>query len=140
MTANKIFIDANIFVDLIYESNINHELISFLIYELTRNSLIYCSPTTFSITYYFLSKKIKDNNLLNETALGLFSKCKFTREDDLIMNKVKKSNFRDLEDALQYYSAEDSKVDIIITNNFFDFEHSEIPVYHPLQYVNEFLI
>ena len=46
----------------------------------------------------------------------------------------------DLEDALQYYSAEDAGVNIIITNNYFDFEHSIIPVYHPLQYINQFLI
>jgi len=56
------------------------------------------------------------------------------------MNKVKESKFRDLEDALQYYSAEDSKVDIMITKNFFDFEHSIIPAYHPEQYINEFLL
>lgn len=70
----------------------------------------------------------------------MFLEFSFTREDHVIMNKVKESKFRDLEDALQYYSAEDSKVDIMITKNFFDFEHSIIPAYHPEQYINEFLL
>ena len=56
------------------------------------------------------------------------------------MNKVTKSDFKDPEDALQYYSAEDSEVNIIISKNFFDFKKSLIPVYHPLQYINQFLI
>jgi hypothetical protein len=60
--------------------------------------------------------------------------------NDFILEKVKKSKFRDLEDALQYYSGEDSKIDVIITNNFFDLEHSVIPVYHPLQYIEEFFL
>ena len=137
----KIFFDANILIDFIYSTNTLNEEVSFLFYQLRReNHFFYCSPTTFAITYYFLSKKIKNNNLLNKKAKGLFLEFSFTREDHLIMDKVKESKFRDLEDALQYYSAEDSKVDIIITKNFFDFEHSIIPVYHPGQYINEFLL
>ncbi len=95
---------------------------------------------SFAITYYFLSKILKDTVLLNEETLRFFSKFHFTREDDLILEKVKNSKFRDLEDALQYYSAEDLKMDVIITNNYFDFEHSHIPVYHPLQYIDEFFL
>lgn len=56
------------------------------------------------------------------------------------MEKVKTSRFKDLEDALQYYSALDSRVNLIITNNYFDFISSKLPVYHPLQYINQFLI
>lgn len=88
----------------------------------------------------FLNKIIKNNQFLNEEIISFFSEFNFTREDDLIMEKVKNSKFRDLEDALQYYSAEDAGVTTIITNNYFDFEHSIIPVYHPLQYINEFLL
>jgi hypothetical protein len=71
---------------------------------------------------------------------GLFSSFNFTREDNVIMEKVMKSAFTDLEDALQYYSALDSKVDVIITKNHFDYSKSIIPVYHPLQYITEFLL
>jgi predicted nucleic acid-binding protein len=138
---NKIFFDANILVEFIYSTNELNEEVKFIFQELKeRNNLLYCSPTTFSITYYFLSKKIKNTVKLNNTANELFSEFKFTREDDLIMQKVKDSKFRDLEDALQYYSAEDSKMDLIITKDFFDFEYSKIPVYHPIDYINQFLL
>jgi predicted nucleic acid-binding protein len=137
----KIFFDANILIDFIYSTNTLNKEIAFLFYQLRReNHFFYCSPTSFAITYYFLSKKIENINLLNKKAISFFSEFKFTREDHLIMEEVKRSKFRDLEDGLQYFSAEDSKVDLIITKNFFDFEHSLIPVYHPEQYISEFLL
>lgn len=137
----KIFLDANVLIDFIYADNKLNKQNIFLFNELRKKKeLLYCSPTSFSITYYFLSKAIKDNLLLNDKTREFFSEFHFTREDNLIMEKVKKSKFRDLGDALQYYSAEDSGMDIIITKNFFDYEHSTIPVYHPLRYINEFLI
>jgi predicted nucleic acid-binding protein len=102
--------------------------------------VLYCSPTSFAITYYFLAKLIKDKKVLNKEVVALFSGFIFTREDAVIMEKVKKSLFTDLEDALQYFSAMDAGVDLIITKNHFDFAKSAIPVYHPQHYINEFLL
>ena len=137
----KIFFDANVLIDLTNAGNDIHKETVFLFDNLLKNKhQLYCSPTSFAITYFFLSKTIKDNYKLNDKSKSLFSNFIFTREDNIIMNKVKKSSFTDLEDALQYYSAEDSGVDLIITKNFFDFKKSSIPVYHPLQYINQFLV
>ena len=137
----KIFFDANILVDLIYEKNEINKPMIYLFNKLCNNKdHLYCSPTSFAITYYFLSKTIRERNVLNDKSIRFFSQFHFTREDGSTIDKVKRSKFRDLEDALQYYSAEDSKIDIIITNNYFDFQNSKIPVYHLLQYINEFLI
>ena len=138
---NKIFLDANILIDFVNKGNELNKPIAILISQLEKqNKKFYCSPTTFAITYYFLSKLIKDKILLNKEVVNLFSKFTFTREDDVIMEKVKKTVFTDIEDALQYYSAMDSGVDLIITRNHFDFTRSLIPVYHPLQYINQFLL
>lgn len=136
----KIFFDANILVDLINAGNTNNKLIVFLFDTLLkRGERLYCSPTTFSITYYFLGKILKNKKLLNEKVKKTFSEFYFTREDNFIMGKVKNSKFRDLEDALQYFSAEDSGANVIITYNYYDFEYSKIPVYHPIDYINQFL-
>lgn len=136
----KIFFDANILVDLINKGNTNNKLIMFLFDTLLkRGERLYCSPTTFCITYYFLGKFLINKKLLNEEVKKTFSEFYFTREDNFIMEKVKNSKFRDLEDALQYFSAEDSGVNTIITYNYYHFEHSQIPVYHPIDYINQFL-
>ncbi len=98
------------------------------------------SPTSFAITYYFLSKNYKHLEKLNQLVIDFFSNFIFTREDDLTMEKVFKSGFTDLEDALQYYSALEAGVDAIITYNKPDFITSKINVYHPIQFINEFLL
>jgi len=137
----KIFFDANVLIDLTNAGNDLYKETVFMFDRLLKNKdQLYCSPTSFAITYFFLNKTIKNTQKLNEKARSLFSVFNFTREDNIIMEKVKKSDFPDLEDALQYYSAEDSSVNLIITKNFFDFKKSLIPVYHPLQYINQFLI
>ena len=137
----KIFFDANVLFDLINSSNDVHNQTQLLFSRICKQTkLLYCSPTTFAITYYFIGKSIKDKKYLNDKVNHLFSPFTFTREDNIIMEKVKKSSFTDLEDALQYYSAMDSGVDMIITKNHFDFSKSVIPVYHPLQYISEFLL
>ena len=137
----KIFFDANVIIDLIHADNNLNRQTKYLFSKLKKNKdIFYCSPTSFAITYYFLNKIIKNNKFLNAEIINFFSAFNVTREDSVIMEKVKKSTFSDLEDALQYYSAEDAGVNIIITNNYFDFKSSLIPVYHPLQYINQFLI
>ena len=116
-------------IELINDNNNLYKETTLLFNYLRKNKeKLCCSPTSFAITNFFLGKEIKNETLINEYALDFFSAFHFTKEDDLIMDKVKKSKFRDLEDALQYNSAEDSGMDIIITKNFFDFELSMIPV------------
>jgi hypothetical protein len=87
-----------------------------------------------------LSKHIKNQTRLNEETRAFFAGFIFTREDSVIMNKVVQSEFNDLEDALQYFSAVDAGVDAIITYNQYDFAKSSIPVYHPSQYISQFLL
>lgn len=138
---NRIFFDANVLIDLINSGNEDYESTLFMFNRLKKsNCLLYCSPTSFAIAYLFLNKQIKQKERLNKIAKAFFSAFIFTKEDSNVMKKVLRSDFEDLEDALQYYSAVDEGVNIIITKNFFDFKNSSIPVYHPLQYINEFLV
>lgn len=137
----KIFFDANILIELVNEPNELNKEITFLFNGIIKNKdFLYCTPTSFAITYFFLGKSLKNKEFLNQLTQEFFSVFHFTSENNLIMQKVIKSHFRDLEDALQYFSAEDSGIDIIIIKNFFDYEHSLIPVYNPLDYINQFLM
>jgi predicted nucleic acid-binding protein len=137
----KIFLDANIIIDLVNSGNSRHTESLFLFSELTKKKAkLYVSPTSFAITYYFLGKVIKDSVKLNKVITKLFSNFIFTREDDVIMDKVMKSSFDDLEDALQYFSALDGGAGVIISYNQHDFINTSIPVYHPVQYIAEFLL
>ena len=49
-------------------------------------------------------------------------------DNQLILQAIDNTDFRDFEDALQYYTALRSKADAIITRNGKDFVHSKLPV------------
>ena len=44
---------------------------------------------------------------------------------------------KDFEDALQYFSAKEARVDYIITRNKKDFNFSDIPVLEPIEFIAE---
>jgi len=48
--------------------------------------------------------------------------------DDKIADLALNSEFRDFEDAIQYYTAIENDQDLIITRNQRDFKESKIPV------------
>jgi predicted nucleic acid-binding protein len=48
-----------------------------------------------------------------------------------VINDALYSNFEDFEDAVQYHAALTNVMDIIVTRDTNDFEHSNIPVYLP---------
>ena len=61
--------------------------------------------------------------------------CDVAAVDAAVVQQALVSSFTDFEDALQYFSALDSNADVIVTRNESDFEHSEIPVYNPSQFL-----
>jgi predicted nucleic acid-binding protein len=133
----KIFLDANIVIDFLdnasYESKLATEV--FRIIRLSKNQ-VYLSPTTFAIACYKFTKLIQNKNRVNKVLTEFFEQFLFTTENNLIMQNVLKSQFPDLEDALQYFSAIDSKIEVIITKNKKDFKKAQdIIVMHPAEFV-----
>jgi predicted nucleic acid-binding protein len=133
----KIFIDANIIIDLLDKPSYDHELAVEVI-RLIRltNKSIYVSPTTFAITFYIFSKRNKAAKDVRKILIDFFKNFIFTTEDSIVMDKVLASPFIDLEDALQYYSAMESGINLIITKNKKDFiQTDEITILHPAEFI-----
>lgn len=136
----RVFLDTNILFDVLDNKAIKHSLSESLFNSLLeRNIIIYVSPTSFAVIFYLISKSLKDKQWARKVILQFFSALKFSREDYIIMEKVMNSNFEDLEDAMQYFSAQDAGVDCIITNNLTDFPKKGVPVYSIENFFYQFL-
>lgn len=135
----RVFFDANIFFDILNKEAFKYEVCK-LIYDylLQKNITIYSTPTSFAINFYLAGKYYRNKELARKNILILFKAISFTREDYVIMQKVFNSDFIDLEDALQYFSAQDERVDCIITQNKFDYPKSAIPVYLPEEFIYKY--
>ena len=95
---------------------------------------LYVSALTFANTYYVLSQKMKTEN-----ARKVLRKFKVLVEvlpmNDKIIDLSLESDFKDFEDAIQYHTAIENEVNIIITRNLKDFKTSSIPVLTAKEYI-----
>ena len=55
--------------------------------------------------------------------------------DREVIEQALTSDFKDFEDALQYFSAKKCGAEAIITRNKKDFKASELPLYQPTEYL-----
>lgn len=125
---DKILVDTNIVLDLLAERE------EFLIETQELFTLsdqkkvnLYISSLTFANTYYVLNQKLKIENtrkiLRNFKILVTVLPI-----DDKIISLSLDSDFKDFEDAIQYYTSLENDIDVIITRNLKDFKLSKLPV------------
>ena len=132
---DRILVDTNIVLDLLARRT------EFLIeaqelFTLSdKNELkLYVSSLTFANTYYILSQKMKMEN-----ARKILRKFKVLVEvlpmDDKIIELSLESDFKDFKDAIQYHTAIENEVNIILTRNLKDFKTAKIPVLTAKDYI-----
>jgi PIN domain. len=96
---------------------------------------LFISALTFANTYYILSRE-----LITDEARKIMMKFKALVKILPLENKILElalsSDFSDFEDAIQYYTALDNKLEIIITRNKKDFKKSRLPVLATKEYLN----
>lgn len=124
----KVFLDTNIIIDFLGERKEFYEAAAKIL-SLADNKKIktYTSPTSISNSYYLLSK-FENTKVVLEKIRKLKLICNISIMDDEVIEKAINSEFKDFEDAMQYYSAISSKCDIIITRNEKDFKTALLPV------------
>ncbi len=137
MKSRVVFLDANILIDFLQANSHGHELSTNLInFLLNSKRKMVVSPATFAISCYFLNKAYNDSKTAKKIAQEIFSHFTFSEHTKADVAKCLKSDFIDLEDALQYFSALQSNADIIVTQNVHDYFPSKIPVMHPFEFLS----
>ena len=126
----KVFLDTNIVADLFLkrEPFCENSLKLFAL-GFHKRITLYVSSLSYATLAYLCRKMKKEERIL------LFEKLRNLTEttavDKQIVDKALVSDFDDLEDAMQYYSAVSAKVDIVLTTNKKDFVEANVPVMTP---------
>lgn len=132
----NLFLDTNIVIDLLAKREPFYQSAARLFSLADKMKLQLCvSALTFANTNYILLKERKP-----EEAKLILRKLKLlvrviSLDDKTIGLSLNDSDFKDYEDALQYYSALETGVDMFITRNLKDFQKSKIPVLTAEQYL-----
>lgn len=134
----KVFIDSNIIVDLLAKREQFYQD-AVLIFSATEPIERYASTITIMDTLYILENhyKLKSVKFILQK---LLSKLSLIPTFQSAIEKTFESDFKDLEDAAQYFSAlEYGGFDYIITRDSKGFAQSSIPVITPTQFVKKHL-
>ncbi len=128
----NVFLDANVIIDWLVKDAENHVNCSEAVeMALSKSRNTWVSPTTIAITSYFLYNQFGSEKKVKSISESIYAPFKITTENEVIVRQSLHSKFNDLEDAIQYFSALNSKIDVIITQNIQDYHWSEIAVLTP---------
>lgn len=124
----SIFIDTNIILDLLaHRMPFYTEAAKLFSLADKKKVKLYISALCLADINYILSKQIPEMKVRK-----ILRKFKVLVNvlplDDKITDLALNSEFRDFEDAIQYYTAIENDQDLIITRNQPDFKESKIPV------------
>lgn len=134
---NRLLIDTNIVIDLLSKREGYYQEAAEIFSLADKKEItLAISSLTFANTNYILSKLTSAKE-----AREILRKFKvlveiISLDDRIIELALSDLKFPDFEDGLQYYSAIENNVDIIITRNKKDFKKSKLPVLTAKEYLD----
>lgn len=132
----RIFLDTNVILDLLAERIPFYDSIAKLATLADEKKLIIiASPLSFTTIEYILGKYESSESVLNKLRKFKII-CEVCEINQETIMKALHSNFKDFEDAVQYYTAVQSNCSIIITRNGKDFKNSTLPIMTAEEYLS----
>ena len=132
----RLFLDTNVILDLLAERIPFYDSIAKVASLSDHQRLILvASPLSYKTVEYVLSKFESSESVLNKLRKFKII-CEVCAVNEETIEKGLNSNFKDFEDAIQYFTAIQSNCTIIITRNGKDFKHSTIPIMTAEEYLS----
>lgn len=133
----KLLVDTNIVIDLLSKREEFFQEAQELFTLADNNEVVlFVSALTFANTHYLLAKYHKLDEA-RKTLIKFKVLVNVAALDDKIVELALVSDFKDFEDAIQYHTALENEVDIIITRNKKDFKNSKLPVMTAKEYLKK---
>ena len=131
----RLFLDTNIVIDLLDKREpFCNEAVRLFTLAYNKKLQLVVAPITYATASYLLQKGRTQEEL--RILLANFRQlAQVATIDERIIDDALASQFRDFEDAMQYYTALKAKADVIITRNAKDFGASKIPIMSPAEYL-----
>lgn len=137
--SKKIFIDSDVILDLLCKREPFYQFAAELFtlgdtkkIDLVTTSLVYAN------VFYILRKILgisKGKELLRKLRIILTIISVDEKAVDLALN----SKFSDFEDGLQYFTARENKISIILTRNVKDYKEKDLSIQTPEEYLKTIL-
>lgn len=136
----RLFLDANIIVSVL---NKEYPLFSYSarILSLGNNNRfkVYTSPVCLAIAFYFAEKKHGTQSAKQKISLLAGNIMITDVGKETVLSSLANKKVNDFEDGIEYYSAQKSKCEVIITEDVADFYFSEIEVLNTKNFIEKYM-
>lgn len=131
----KLFLDTDILLDFLGDRKpFSKFALAIFVRALHKDFEIYTSSNSITIAYYILAKKVPEKQA-RKLILGVMQRLHIISVTNTILRNAFSSEFKDVEDAVQFYSALTvENIDCIITRNLKDYAKSTLPVFSSEEY------
>ena len=134
---DQLLVDTNIVLDLLAKREDFYEEASLLFSLADKEKVkLHVSSLTFANTHYILSRNTTEQET-RKVLRNLKVLVNVLPMDDKIIELALNSDFKDFEDAIQYYTAIENDLKVIITRNLKDFKRSKMPVMRAADYLSQ---
>ncbi len=132
----KIFIDSDVVIDFFNQRvPFNEEATKLFALVAEKKLQAAVSSLIFSNLYYVLRKsKLHREVIMILRKLRIFVDVLPVSAGEI--DRALISDFKDFEDAIQYFTAMEHKMDVLITRNTRDFKTAKIPVLSPKEFLS----
>ena len=131
----KIFLDSDVLLDLLLDREPFMDNIAEIIENSLSSSIKLCvSPITVTNINYIIGR-LENQRKAETLRKKLLKIVQVEKVGQSIINKASNSKFKDFEDAVQNYCAEESGHQIIITRNTKDYKESNLSILTPKEYL-----
>jgi len=135
----QILLDTDVILDFFLERKpFSQDSVKILSLAENKKNKDYVTSLSFSNCYYIL-KQIGSRETVIDNLRKLARISEIMSVNSKSVELALYSEFRDFEDALQYFSAyQKDKINVIITRNIKDYKKSELPVMTPENYLKSY--
>ena len=131
----KLFIDTDIIIDLLAYREPFYEASASLFSMADKGKIhLSVSPLSFSNINYILSRQFSANQV-RKKLLQFKTLVSVMDVNDKIIELALTSDFKDFEDGIQYFTAIENNIKILLTRNLKDYKTAQIPVMTAEQYL-----
>jgi len=131
----KIFLDTNLIIDFLTKREpYSEEIKDIFQYSVEGKYELFISSVTVTNTYYIISK-LENVSFAKKKIAQLMELVNVLNVGESTIVKALDSKFKDLEDGVQSFSAEEGNLKLILTRNVKDFKWSNLTVLTPKEFL-----
>ncbi|MEM9675379.1 MAG: PIN domain-containing protein [Cyclobacteriaceae bacterium] len=132
---NKIFLDSDVLLDLLLDREPFTDEIAEIFENSLATSISLCiSPISITNINYIIGK-LENQRAADSKTKKILKLVQVENVGQTTINKASQSEFKDFEDAVQNYCAQESGHKIIITRNTRDYKASDLSIMTPREYL-----